>query len=270
MKKLFALLTVALLLVATLTSCMSQPLDGKTADEALKIVETRMSALESAKTVMDMDMKIAMTGVFSYNIATDLTVSSKKTDTELYMDMAMSMDMGELGSGATNMLYDGGTLYMATDVAGTAVKAKCDVERATLLEKLANAAVGSATTNWSDMTDLKNATIEKKDGKFIITATEMGDAFRNAILGQAGTGDMVDISALTLSEASAVLTLTPDGFCESATVTMKGSVVSSGITMTLDVTSVMTYTTLPADFTVSAPQDADTYTTVTQEEMFGA
>ena len=35
MKKLFALLTVALLLVATLTSCMSQPLDGKTAEEAL-------------------------------------------------------------------------------------------------------------------------------------------------------------------------------------------------------------------------------------------
>ena len=268
MKKLFALLTVALLLVATLTSCMSQPLDGKTADEALEIVNTRMSAIKGAKTEMNMDMKLAIPSIISYDISTDITVSQKQTDTALYLDMRMEMDMGVLGSGSTTMLYDGATLYMATEAAGETAKSKCDVDKANFEEQLGSASV-SANTDWSGMTDLVNATIEKKDGKFIITATEVGDAFRDALLGQSGSGDMVNISALTLSEASVTFVVQPDGFCESATVTMKGSMVSEGITMTLEIVAEMTYTALPADFTVSAPQDADTYETVTPEDMFG-
>ena len=136
------------------------------------------------------------------------------------------------------------------------------------MEQLAGATT-SVTSDWQSMKDVQNATIEKKDGKFVITSTEFGDAFRNAILGQTGTEGSFDLSALALSEASVEITLAPDGFCEAMTVTMKGSVVSSGMTMTLEITANMTYSALPADFTVSAPADAAEFTAVSQEEMFG-
>ena len=100
MKKLFALLTVALLLVATLTSCMSQPLDGKTADEALQVINTKMTAENALKVKMDLGISLDMPNIMDLTLDMNGTTAMKQTEDTLLADILMNMNMTMSMAGA--------------------------------------------------------------------------------------------------------------------------------------------------------------------------
>ena len=161
MKKLFALLTVALLLVATLTSCMSQPLDGKTADEALEIINTKMTAEKAIKVALDMDLSLDMPNIMDLTVDMKGTTAMKQTEdtllADVLMNMSMSMEGALIGNQSTNatstMKYDGTTLYMTSaEGEDAAAKMKATADKDTLLAAMVNSSGSNPTINidWND------------------------------------------------------------------------------------------------------------------------
>lgn len=280
MKKLFALLTVALLLVATLTSCMSQPLDGKTADEALEIINTKMTAEKGLKVALDMDLSLDMPNIMDLTVDMKGTTSMKQTEDTLLMDvlmnMSMSMEGALVGSQSTNatstMKYDGTTLYM-TSAAGegedAAAKMKATADKDALLAAMANSSGSNPTINidWNDWTAMKNAAIEKKDGKYILTASEVSDDFRDAILGATDSLGALG-GELEVTAVSVTMTCSPDGFCEKIVIGMDITLSVQGMDATMRLDATADYEKLASDFAVSAPADAADYEEVDLDVIF--
>lgn len=277
MKKLFALLTVALLLVATLTSCMSQPLDGKTADEALEIINTKMTAEKALKVALDMDLSLDMPNIMDLTVDMKVTTAMKQTEDSLLadglMNVSMSMEGALIGSQSTNatttMKYDGTTLYM-TSAEGEEVtdKMKATADRDALLAAM-NSSDSNPTFNidWDDWTAMKNVAIEKKDGKYILTATEVSDDFRDAILGATDSLGALG-GELEVTAASVTMTCSPDGFCEKIVIGMDITLSVQGMDATMRLDATAEYEKLASDFAVSAPADAADYEEVDLDVLF--
>lgn len=281
MKKLFALLTVALLLVATLTSCMSQPLDGKTADEALEIINTKMTAEKALKVALDMNISLDMPNIMDLTVDMKGTTSMKQTEDTLLMDFLMNMNMtmsmagvlaGNQSMNATStMKYDGTTLYMTSaEGEDAAAKMKATADKDALLAAIANSSDSNPTINidWNDWTAMKNAAIEKKDGKYILTASEVSDDFRDAILGATDSSLGALGGELEVTAASVTMTCSPDGFCEKIVIGMDVTLSVQGMDATMRLDATAEYEKLASDFAVSAPADAADYEEVDLDVLF--
>lgn len=284
MKRIATLFTVLVLLVAsilTLSSCAAAPLEGKTADEALEIINTKMTAQTALKTTMDMDISLDMPNIMTLTVGMEGTNTMKQSEDSLLMDvlmdMTMSMESDLIGNQSTDatstMKYDGTTLYM-TSSAGEGEDTYEDKQKATadkdaLLAAMAGASGGNLTMNqdWNDWTGMKNATIEKKEDKYILTATESEDALTDAILGAAdsisGMGGELEVTALSIT-----MTCAPDGFCEKVELDMDVTLSVEGMDAAMGITLVAKYEKAPADFAVSAPADAAEYEEVDLDVIF--
>jgi hypothetical protein len=256
---------------------MSQPLDGKTADEALEIINTKMTAEKALKVTMDMDISLDMPNIMDLTVDMKGTTAMKQTEDTLLadalMNMSMSMEGALIGSQSTNatstMKYDGTTLYM-TSAEGEEVtgKMKATADRDALLAAM-NSSGSNPTVNidWNDWTAMKNAAIEKKDGKYILTASEVSDAFRDAILGATDSLGALG-GELEVTAVSVTMTCSPDGFCEKIVIGMDITLSVQGMDATMRLDATADYEKLASDFAVSAPADAADYEEVDLDVLF--
>ena len=258
MKKLLSLTLVLTLLVTGI--CALASCEAVTAASAIKKAD---EALLAAPYVMTMSMDFEcdnaeMNAVFD---ALSMEIPVTVDGDNLSMNMSVEAVPGMTASVAMTVVDK--VLYYNMSVAGQTVKMKATMTE----EQYADFQKDNQAEMPVDPGQFENLTLEKVDGKHVVTCegiTEEGRAALNEILGEA-TGS-IDAEA-TIDSLSYVVTIADDKYESMAlSVAYSFTVAGETFTTTMTMNAKFAYTDVAP---ITAPADADSYTEADINDLLG-